>query len=153
MNPPGNLHGSVEAQFTGRLLYEGELKRHGKVRCGEVGIVLRREPQARVVGADVVFIASRSLPIKESPEGYLETIPDLVVEVRSKNYADNFVAQRVADYLAAGVAVVWVVDPRTKSVSVHLPHAEPRLFQGDDVLEAEDIVPGMRIRVRDVFEE
>ena len=65
----------------------------------------------RLVGADAVFIANSSLPIRESSEGYLETIPDLVVEVRSKNDTLPAVQRKVDDYLTAGVKVVWVVDP------------------------------------------
>jgi hypothetical protein len=47
-------------------------------------IVLRRNPN-RAMGADAVFIANFTLPIRRSAEGYPETIPDLGVEVLSKN--------------------------------------------------------------------
>ncbi len=81
---PGDSHGAVENKFAGAFLYQGEYRGLGKARCGEVTIILARNPD-HVYGADAVFIANRSLPIRRSSEGYLETIPDLVVEVRSKN--------------------------------------------------------------------
>jgi hypothetical protein len=57
------------------------------------------------------------LPIRRTPEGYLETIPELVVEVRSKNDTLAALEHRAQDYLLAGAAVVWVVDPISRNVS------------------------------------
>src|SRR5262249_44652210 len=49
MPPPGNVHGAIETKFAGAFLYEGEKRGHGKARCGEVGIILWKNPD-RVVG-------------------------------------------------------------------------------------------------------
>src|SRR3954447_6981745 len=108
--PHDNVHGAVEGNLVAALKTQGEFRGLGKARCGDVGIILRRNPD-RVVGADAVFIANRSLPIVRSPEGYLETIPDLVVEVRSKNDSQPAVERKVEDYLTAGVGPLWVSDP------------------------------------------
>ena len=114
MAPPGDEHGAVELNIAAALHTQGQLQGHGKARCGEVGIVLRRNPD-RVVGADAVFIATVSLPLQLSPEGYLETIPDLVVEVVSKNDTRAYTRRKVEDYLAAGVRLIWVADPLRRS--------------------------------------
>jgi Uma2 family endonuclease len=135
---------------TTELKVQGERRGHGKTRSGEVGVVLWRDPD-RVVGADAVFIANRSLPIRRSGQGYLETIPDLVVEVRSKNDTGAKIADKVGDYLKAGVQVVWVADPQTRTVSVHRRDQEPQVLGEDDTLTVEDIIPGFRMRVADVF--
>src|SRR5262249_48861632 len=84
MPPPRDLHGAAEGNLITALKVQGEQRGHGRARSGDVGIILWRNPD-RVVGADAAFIANVSLPIRRSAEGYLETIPDLVVEVRSKN--------------------------------------------------------------------
>src|SRR3954452_2052330 len=83
MAPPGDLHARRQAKIIRYLDSEGEEMGLGEVR-GEVAIILRRSPD-RVVGADAAFILTKSLPVQKSPEGYLLTIPELVVEVRSKN--------------------------------------------------------------------
>ncbi|HEX4608772.1 MAG TPA: Uma2 family endonuclease, partial [Urbifossiella sp.] len=83
MSPPGYRHGRVAARVVAELLTQGENQGLGEAGA-EVGIVLRRNPD-RVVGADAVFLLRASLPARLSPEGYLETVPDIVVEVRSKN--------------------------------------------------------------------
>ena len=150
MPPPGDLHGAIENKFAGAFLYEGERRGFGKARCGEIAIVLWRNPD-RVVGADAVFIANSSLPIRLSKEGYLETIPDLVVEVRSKNDTDPEINQKVADYLRAGVKIIWVADPDRRTVTAYSSGQPERIYIEDDTLSVEHIIPGFRLAVRDVF--
>jgi Uma2 family endonuclease len=151
MVPPGDLHASVEANLTS-LLHQAAAGRQGKVRCGEGGIVLWRNPD-RVVGADVVFIANRSLPIRRSPEGYLETIPDLVVEVLSKRDTKAYVARKIEDYLHAGVKQVWIADPKKQTITVHVSGKKPRVFTTQDVLEVNELIPDFALKVADVFAE
>ena len=151
MAPPGDLHGAYEGNFCHALKAQGEHRGHGKAR-GEVGVVLRRNPDC-IVGPDSVFIANRSLPVRRSPEGYLETIPDLVVEVLSKNDRPGEVAAKVAEYLAAGVRLVWVADPADRTVTAHRPEAAPVVLGEADALTCEDIIPGFRLPVADVFRD
>jgi Uma2 family endonuclease len=152
MPPPRDVNGSVEAKFTATFIYEGDRRGLGKTRCGEVGIVLWRDPD-RVVGADVVFIANRSLPIRESPEGYLETIPDLVVEVLSKSDKQPRVLKKVEDYLIAGVHLVGVADPSRRAVTAYRRGQEPAVLTEDDRLTIGEIIPGLELPVREVFQE
>jgi Uma2 family endonuclease len=151
MPPPGDIHGAVESNITTDLKVQGERRRLGKVRCGEVSIVLWRDPD-RVVSADAVFIANQSLPVRLSKEGYLETIPDLVAEVRSKNDTLSEVLKKVKDYLTAGVRVVWVLDPAKRTVTAHRRGKRPEVFSENDTLTVEDVMPGFRVAVRDIFQ-
>jgi Uma2 family endonuclease len=152
MAPPGDLHGAVELCIAAQLKFQGDLRGHGKARSGEVGIVLWRNPD-RVVGADAVFIANASLPIRRSPEGYLETIPELVLEVVSRNDTRPYVLQKVSDYLFAGVRVVWVADHPTRTVTEYRSGREPLIYHDEDVITIEDLIPGFRMHVTDAFEE
>jgi Uma2 family endonuclease len=150
MPPPGDIHGAMESNLVTQLKVQGEHRGLGKARSGDVGIVLWHHPD-RVVGADAAFIASRSLPIRLSPEGYLETIPDLVVEVRSKNDTQPEVDHKVNDYLSAGVHVVWVADPAVQTVTAYRPGLTPQVLGPQDTLRVDDVIPGFKMPVRDVF--
>ena len=149
MPPPGAEHGAVEWKFAGAFLYDGEKRGHGRA-FGEVGIILWRDPD-RVVGADGAFITNASLPIRETPEGYLETIPELILEVRSKNDTLPEIERKVADYFRAGVKVVIVPDPAKKTVTVCRPGQTPQVLTVNDVLVIEDIIPGFKMPVADAF--
>lgn len=152
MAPPGDIHGAAEAMVTHALVACGDLKGLGKSRCGEVGIVLARDPD-HVLGADAVFVAKNRYPIVRSSEGYLETIPNLVVEVRSKNETIVGLARKSQEYLQAGVEVVWVVDPIQRNVVEYRKDAEPRTFTEDDTLTLEEIIPGFQLSVRLALED
>ena len=151
MAPPGDVHGAVECNLSTELKVQGDRRGLGKSRCGEVAVILWRDPD-RVVGADAAFIANSSLPIRLSREGYLETIPDLVVEVRSPNDTQPAVLRKVRDYLTAGVRVVWVADPQAQTITAHRRDQEPQVFVAADTLTVEDVIPGFRVLVQDMFE-
>lgn len=150
MPPPGDFHGGVEANLTTQMKNHVDRHHLGKVRCGEVGIVLWRDPD-RVVSADVAFIATSLLPIRVSPEGYLETIPDLVVEIRSKNDSMPEILDKVKDYLLAGVRVVLVAEPAKKTVTAYRRGRKPKVFGATDTLTVEDVIPGFQMSVAEVF--
>ena len=151
MPPPGDIHGAVENNIAADLKVQGERRGHGKARSGEVAIILRRNPD-RVVGADAAFITNASLPIRRSREGYLETIPELVSEILSKNDTQLEIDQKIQDYLMAGVKVVWVADPATQTVKEYRPGLPPRVYAITDTLTIDDIIPGFKMTVRQVFE-
>jgi Uma2 family endonuclease len=150
MPPPGDIHGAVGGNTVLHLKL-AERAGHGKART-EVGVILRRNPD-RVVGPDACFIANASLPLKVSPEGYLETIPDLVVEVRSKNDTLAEMERKAGEYLAAGAKLVWVIDPIRSVAVVYQAGHGPRTLGPADDLTADDIIPGFRLTVADALRD
>lgn len=151
MPPPGDIHGAVQAKVSAALVAGGENKGHGRARA-EVGLILRRNPD-RLTGSDAVFITTASLPLRRSSEGYLETIPELVVEIRSPNDTGPTVQAKVDEYLAAGVRVVWVADPAGQTVTVHRPNQPPQVFGPTDTLTVPDVIPGFQYPVADFFRD
>jgi Uma2 family endonuclease len=145
--PPGYLHGHTELRIGTQLMLQGELRGFGEAVSGEAGLILRRHPD-RVVGVDALFVCSASLPVRLTPEGYLETIPDLAVEVRRKNDSKTEMKSKAEEYLAAGVKVVWVADRDAETITVFRAGQEPQVLTGDDILTVEDLIPGFQAPVR-----
>jgi Uma2 family endonuclease len=149
MPPPGDIHGIGQSNVNFELKLQGELRGYGEAR-GEIGLILRRNPD-RLVGPDASFIMSRSLPVRRSPEGYLETIPELVVEVRSKNDTQPEIEAKVGEYLAAGVIVVWVTDPARRIVTEYRGNQAAREWGTDETLVVPDVIPGFQVKVEKLF--
>jgi Uma2 family endonuclease len=149
MSPPGNQHGRIQAVIARELGIQGELAGHG-IAYGEVGVILWRNPD-RVVGIDNGFVKNASLPVIVSPEGYLERPPDLMVEIRSKNDKRAYIDRKVSDYLRSGAIVVVVVDPQAETVAIHRPNASPVALSSGDTLTFDDIIPGFRLALADLF--
>jgi Uma2 family endonuclease len=149
MAPPGDFHGAAQLKLGSELLLQGERQGHGKART-EVGVILRRNPD-RLVGPDVVFVRNRSLPIRLSPEGYLETIPDLVAEVRSKDETQPQMERKVDEYLRAGVTVVLVSDPVARTITAYRQAQAPQVFSAADTLIVPDVIPEFQVAVAALF--
>jgi Uma2 family endonuclease len=146
--PPGDVHGAVGGNIILHLKL-AEQAGHGRA-WAEVGVVLRRNPD-RVVGPDACFIVQSSLPPRVSAEGYMESIPDMVVEVRSKNDTMADLERKAGEYLAAGSKLVWMIDPlRSVAMAYHAGHP-PRSLGPADELTADGVIPGFRLSVADAI--
>jgi Uma2 family endonuclease len=74
-----------------------------------------------------------------------------VVEVVSPNDRASEIQAKVLEYLNAGVLVVWVVDPATRTVNVHLPDGNARTLRPDDLLWAPGVFPELAVAVSVLF--
>ena len=149
MAPPGAIHGRRQARFAAYLFLHGEQPGHGQV-FAEVGVLLRRNPD-HLLGTDAAFLTTAQLPPRLSPEGYLLTIPQLVVEVRSKNDSQPEIDAKVKDYLKAGVSLVWVADPDARTVTAYRTGQSPVVFAATDTLTATPIIPTFAVPVSDLL--
>jgi Uma2 family endonuclease len=146
---PGGIHGAVNANIVFQLKLLGDQAGHGKTLT-ETGVILRTNPD-RVVGPDSCFVVTASLPLDYSPEGFLRTIPDLVVEIRSKNDSVAELERKAGEYLAAGAKLVWVIDPIRSAANVYQAGHPPRALGPAEVLAADRIIPGFRLSVADAL--
>lgn len=104
----------------------------------------------------MVFNSGRMNAYKAQNEDWTDKpyviIPDLCVEVVSKN--DDFadVMEKVESYMQDGVRLVWVFEPRTQTVTVRtLGSAQATILHAEDLLDGGEIVKGFSVRVGNVF--
>ena len=152
MSPAGFEHGQHEL-YLGRRIGEFVDERGlGAVVGAETGFVLEHNPDT-VLAPDVAFVRADRLPPKDERQGFLALPPDLVVEVASPLQSRPSVERKVAEYLDAGVPLVWVLWPKQQAVSVHRLGREMLLLGMGDVLDGEDVLPGFRLPLVDLFRE
>ena len=111
------------------------------------------EIHSTFVGVDVAYISPAARPAHPRKAGYVDGPPVLVVEVLSPSDKQEEIADKVAEYLDAGVPIVWIVDPSFSTVTVYRPDAKPQLFNADQEITAEPHLPGLRVAVADFFED
>lgn len=115
----------------------------------DAGFLLERNPDT-VLAPDVSFVAAdRQWP--DDALGSPAMAPDLAVEVRSPSNSRREIALKVEIYLRAGVRLVWVVDADARTVTVYAPDRPPRVLAVGDVLDGEDVLPGYRLPLADLF--
>ena len=100
---------------------------------------------------DVSFVAAARIPADGDPEGMWQLAPDLAVEVVSPNDLYEKVGDKVLEYLAAGVKQVWIVSTKQRSVTIYRSPVDVQIFSGDAELVSEDLLPGFRCRLSDIF--
>ncbi len=128
----------------------------------------RRTKSGRALGGTVAFRvdltnrksfcadAAYILGPRDGKMGAVEGAPVFAVEVRSENdygpAAERAIAQKIADYFAAGTRAVWDVDLLGENVvTLHLPGQAPQIFRRGDSSHAGDALPGWAMEVDEIF--
>jgi Uma2 family endonuclease len=105
----------------------------------------------RIRKPDLSFICLGRLPDEQIPDGYIKLAPDLAVEVISPNDIHYETDQKVDEYLKAGTRLVWVVNPVVRTVLIYRADGSIGGVRESGELDGEDVIPGFRCRVADLF--
>jgi Uma2 family endonuclease len=84
-------------------------------------------------------------------EGFVSIPPDLAVEVVSSNDEYAEVNEKVEEYLAAGVALVWVIDPENELVYIYRADGSVARLRKHDELSGENVIPGFTCKVAELL--
>ena len=147
--------GKVNARIAIRI--GGEFDRHvrrhrlGQVGGSDGGVFIERDPDT-VREPDVYFVSAERLPLDDHSDGYLEVVPELVVEIVSPNDSELDVREKIAMWLNFGVSLALEVRPATRSILVHRPGVPAVTLTGDDVLDGGDVLPGFALPLSEIFD-
>jgi Uma2 family endonuclease len=150
MAPAGSDHGTIVMNIAGPLHQHVRAHDLGTVYAAETGFLLSRNPDT-VRAPDAAFIMRDRVVAAGKVSGYWPGAPDLVVEVISPGDLYTEVTEKVADWLAAGTRLVFIVDPRRQTVTIHRAPSQMQTLAIQDTLDAEPVVPGWRLPVADIF--
>jgi Uma2 family endonuclease len=123
----------------------------GWVWGADLGYVCFPDAPGKVRKPDVSFVRKDRLPEGLTSEGYLYIPPDLAVEVISPNDSAYEVDHKVDEYLDAGVPLVWVINPESRTVRIYRRERSGSVLREQDELSGEDVIPGFRCRVSALF--
>lgn len=148
--PASGAHGLVVGRVflaLGRHVHDRSL---GALFTEATGFQLRQDPDT-VRCPDVAFVRAERLPEDGLGPGFMQLAPDLAVEVTSPDDRPTESGEKVKEYLEVGVRAVWVVDPSSRTVTVHQAGRVPRLLHERDALDGGEVVPGFHLEVRELF--
>jgi Uma2 family endonuclease len=141
----------VRMELLTALKEQADSRGLGRTLLG-TGIVFTKNPDT-VIGPSLSYIKAESLPYRVSPQDWLETMPDLIVEVPGIFDEPDEVVARTDLYLNAGTKLVWVADPQRKVVEQYRRNEPVRTLLASDTLSAEAIIPGFRLPLAELFAE
>ncbi|MBI2301213.1 MAG: Uma2 family endonuclease [Armatimonadetes bacterium] len=150
MPPASDQHAGEELRLM--ALLEVHILRHrlGKAYGSSVGYVVRHDPDTVLEPDGSFVVASRQ------PASYLgkfsRIIPDLVLEVVSPSDRDTDVADKIDEWLAAGVRVVLLLRPKQETLTIHRSRTDVTVLTRGDALTCEDLLPGFALPLSVVFD-
>lgn len=150
MSPAGSRHGAFIARLTVALGQFVEANDLGEVFGAETGFKLASNPDT-VRAPNVAFIRAERVPAGEITEKFWPGEPDLAVEVVSPWDTLYEVDEKIEDYLAAGVRLVWIINPKKRTVTIHRAGVAAQTLTEQDALEGGDVLPGFRYELARLF--
>lgn len=151
MTNPGGRHGNI--CFRLALVIGAWIEKHPEfdAATNDSGILLERNPDT-VRGPDLLVIRKAVLPGGRFPKAHIKSAPEVAIEVRPPGDRTSEVLHKVALFLAAGVAEVWVIDPDHRRVIVYRDLEEVTVFDAPQVLTTSRL-PDFSCPLDKLFEE
>ena len=123
----------------------------GTVVCGEAGVRLPSNPPA-VVGVDVAYVPAPVLAQRTGRSTIIEGVPALIAEILSPSNTTAEIDDRLDLFTEIGVPLVWVANPRRRTVTVYRLGEAPVMVNAAQELDGGDVLPGFRCPVVRLFE-
>lgn len=148
---PGARHGYVTIKISSYATIYAEENDLGACFAAETRFTIEYDPDTSI-GPDWAFVAKDRLP-HPIPEKFLQLAPDIVLEVRSPTDRAKAVQEKIAQWLAAGVKIVWELDMKSQILTVYRPGREPRQLGSMDTLSGEEVLPGFTLSLASIFRD
>lgn len=108
---------------------------------------------AQVRRPDTAFISLGRLSAEQAKtEGHCSVAPDLAIEVVSPGDTAFELDEKVDEYLAANVALIWVINPEKHTIRIHRRDGTVTQLREADTLSGEQVIPGFQCRVSELFQ-
>lgn len=143
---------SLLALAIGHRLREYGVPRRLGIVLGEAGPLRILPHQVRM--PDVCFIRYDRFPGGRLPDVQIPAVaPDLAVEVLSPENSPGEMRRKLRDCFAAGVRLVWYVDPASRTARVYTAPDRGTPLSEDDALSGGDVLSGLEIPLANLFDE
>jgi Uma2 family endonuclease len=117
---------------------------------GEGGMLRILPRQVRI--PDVCFIAWERFPNRQLPREPIPALaPDLAIEVLSEGNTKQEMQRKLRDYFAAGVRLVWYIDPRTRSAKSYTSETQCVELTEAQSISGGDVLPGFELSLSALF--
>lgn len=127
------------------------------VRSRRLGVVAGADGMMRLTTGlvrmpDVSYSSWSRFPERRLPDAPIPDLaPDLAVEVLSRSNTSAEMARKIGEYFASGTQLVWLVDPDSRSATAFTGPEHAVEVPPDGELDGGRVLPGFRLRLRDVF--
>ena len=150
MAPVFSDGGSREAELIADFVFWARTAKNGKVFGSSTGFTL---PNGAMRSPDVSWVRQEQLD-RLTPEqwaSFAPLCPDFVLELRSRTDRLPKLQEKMAEYLATGARLGWLIDPLEKQVFVYRPDAPVEHLKNPAVLSGEPVLVGFTLDLARVW--
>jgi Uma2 family endonuclease len=101
---------------------------------------------------DVSFISWKDIPGGKVPEAPIPKLaPTLATEVLSESNTPAEIKRKRREYFKAGTSLMWVVDPKVRTVTVWTSVKKSQVLTESDTLDGGSVLPGFKLPLKELF--
>lgn len=105
-----------------------------------------------VRGPDVAFVAWERMPSGQIPkEPVPDLVPNFVIEVLSIGNTYGEMSRKRREYFHAGVELLWMVDHRSRTVTVFRTPLDATVLSEGQTLDGGKVLPGWQVDIAELF--
>jgi Uma2 family endonuclease len=110
-------------------------------------------PNAAIRGPDASWMTQErwDLISPEERKTFSHVCPDFVVELRSSKDSMTMLRQKMEEYLAQGVRLGWLINPKGRTVEIYRPGRAAEELKKPDTLWGEDVLPGFELGLKGIL--
>ena len=152
MSPKNNFqHGDMCVRLLTALSHHARAKRLGVVLDSSTGFWMGND---NCRAPDISFVSKARLAgLKRPPPTFFQGAPDLAVEILAPSNTPQEITDRLKDYFSSGTKLAWIIHPDGQFVEVCHSPTQRRIVGRAADLDGEDLLPGFRYPIADLFAE
>ena len=150
MPPAFSITGSRNISISSQLHVWSEMDGRGVAFDSSAGFTL---PNRAIRSPDASWVLRSRLATlsDEDKNRFIPLCPDFVVELRSSTDRLSVVQAKMAEYIANGARLGWLIDPIARRVYVYRPNAPVEVMDAPDTLSAEPELAGFALNLTPIW--
>lgn len=151
MSPAGGKTADRNAELIMQLRLWARETGTGRAFDSSGGFLL---PNGAMRSPDASWVAIsrlRRLSPKDQ-ERFLPLCPEFVAELRSPSDPLPALQEKMAEYLANGCRLAWLIDPSTRRIHVYRPESEVEVLEEPNTLAGDPELPGFRLQLAEIWQ-
>ncbi|MEO0984650.1 MAG: Uma2 family endonuclease [Cyanobacteria bacterium J06639_14] len=150
MSPTGGETGNRNGRVTQQLFNWSDRTELGVAFDSSTGFKL---PNGADRSPDAAWISLEKWEVltPAQQEQFVPLCPDFVVELLSPSDNLKKAQQKMAEYIANGTRLGWLLNRKTRTVEVYRPHQPVETLEQPIRLSGEDVLPGFELQLSRIW--
>ena len=151
MSPTGGQTGIWNSDLNTELNIWNRKTKLGRVFDSSTGFKL---PNGATYGPDAAWMprAKWEALSAEEQEKFVPAVPEFIMELRSPSDSLLPIQEKIADFMACGCRLAWLIDPTQQQTTVYRADGSQTVVPFGQVLTGEAVLPGFAVNLEELLQ-